>query len=366
MSSLTYQDLTDNSDNGRSETITGNLDQVFAGTGTGFISSAITDSFVGINHRQQPNAVPINRDYYGLTFFTRPRLNMTTGNLRCVRKFAHLLTSDGRTINRAVRALLDTEAKKNGHSSVLIDDYNVFIPILTNQLISLSGYPDITLPTYTSEPGLYKEEFSIADGITDIYRTWDLRVNFRNIIGDPITRLFEIWLEYISQVRQGVIVPYPDALIENEKDYETRIYRLVLDHTKEFVQKIAATGAAFPIDAPLGTAFNYESDKPINQGNDQLSFTFRCQGVMYNDPILVDEFNRAVIMHNTDMGGTDDERSERMVRLSSSYKNLFNHRGYPRIDPDNYRLEWWVPKDLYYEYIKAYVPTEETSSAVAE
>lgn len=361
MPPLSYEDLTDGSDNGRSANITDNLDEVLANTGIGFLSSAITDSFQGINHRQQPNSVPMNRDYYGLTFFTRPRMNMTTDNLRRVRNFANLLTSDGRTIPRAIRAMLDTEAKKNGHSSPLIDDYNAFIPILTNQLISNSGWPDLTLPTFTSEPGQYKEEFSLADGITRIYRTWDLRVNFRNIVGDPITRLFEIWLEYSSQVMEGIIVPYPDALIENEIDYQTRIYRLVLDHTKTYVQKIAACGAAFPIDDPIGNAFNYESDKPINQGNDQISVTFRCMGAMYNDPILIDEFNRTVIMHNTDMGGSDEDRSQRMVRLSSTYANLFNNRGYPRINPDNYRLEWWVPKDMYVQYINQYMPKTQGS-----
>jgi hypothetical protein len=354
--SLTYEDLTDGADSGRSTKITDNLDQVLGNSGVGFVTSAIGDTFRGINHLQQPNSVPINRDYYGLTFFTRPRMNMTTDNLRRVRKFAHMLTDNGTTIPRAIRAMLDTEAKVRGHSSPLIDDVNAFIPILTNQMVSNSGWPDMQAQTFTSEPGLYKEEFSIVDGITDIYRTWDLRVNFRNISGDPITQLFTTWLEYKSLVVQGLIVPYPDAVFENELDYTTRIYRLILDHTKTYVQKIAACGAAFPLDSPIGNAFNYESDRPMNQGNDQITVSFRCMGAMYNDPILVDEFNRSVIMHNTDMGGEDRDREERLVKLSGFYQNLFNHRGYPRINPNDYQLEWWVPKDLYTEYVKQYVP----------
>jgi hypothetical protein len=283
--------LTNGSDNGRSAKITENVEQVLGNTGVGFLTTAITDTFRGINHLQQPNSVPINRDMYGLTFFTRPRMNMTSENLRRVRKFANMLTSNGATIPRAIRAMLDTESRMNGHSSPLIDEYNAFIPILTNQMISNSGWPDMQAPTYTSEPGLYKEEYSLVDGVTDLFRIFDLRVNFRNISGDPITTLFTTWLEYMSQVVQGLIVPYPDALIENELDYTTRVYRLVLDHTKTYVQKIAACGAAFPLDAPIGNAFNYESDKPLNQGNDQISITFRCMGAIYNDPILVDEFN---------------------------------------------------------------------------
>ena len=53
------------------------VDDVYSKTSIGSIDSAISKSFYGINHRQTPSAIQINKDYYGLTFFTRPELNLT-------------------------------------------------------------------------------------------------------------------------------------------------------------------------------------------------------------------------------------------------------------------------------------------------
>lgn len=349
---LSYEDIA--IPDGSSEKIRTALDTYYSNSPVGTISTAMSDTFRGLNHRQQPNSVPINRDLYGLTFFTRPRMNMTDTNLRQDRLFSPMLTTNDQTIPRAIRAMLDTNARLHGHSSSLIDEYQAFIPILTNQLISISGWPDVIAPTYTAKPGPYQETFSMVDGVTKNYTSYDVRANFRNIQGDPITALFLTWVHYASLVYQGILLPYPDALIENEIDYMTRIWRVVLDPSRRFVQKIACCGAAFPIDAPIGNAFNFESDKPINQGNDQISVTFRCVGAWYQDPILIDIFNKTVIMHNTDMGGDDDDREANFVKLDPVYQQLFNHMGYPRINPDTYELEWWVTKDDYDEMVTAY------------
>lgn len=355
--SLSYEDL--QIPDGRSEKISSALDAFYSNSPVGAISTSMSDTFRGLNHRQQPNSVPINRDMYGLTFFTRPRMNMTSANLRQSRLFSPMLSTNDLTIPRAIRAMLDTESRKHGHGSKLIDEYQAFIPILTNQLISISGWPDVIAPTYTAQPGAYQETFSMVDGLTVNYGAFDIRANFRNIQGDPITALFLTWAHYASLVFQGILLPYPDALIENEIDYMTRIYRLVLDPSRRFVQKIAACGAGFPIDAPIGNAFNYEQDKPINQGNDQITVTFRCFGAMYQDPILVDQFNRSVVMHNNDMAGSDADRERTFVKLDPAYQQIFNHMGYPRINPDTYELEWWVFKADYEQYVSEYQENSE-------
>ncbi len=361
---LTYDDL--HSGDASTSTTKNALDNLLLGTAQGPISSAISDTWRGINHRQTPNAVPINRDYHGYTFFTRPRCNMTTQNLQQFRKFAPMLNTDDLTIARAIRATLDTDAKvvgdgKQSHSSRLVDDYQVFIPILTNQLVSISGWQDLMLPTYTAKPGSYQESFSMADGVVEHYGTYDLHCNFRNLAGDPITALFFYWIHYQSLVYQGIMVPYPDMIIDNEIDYMTRIYRLVMDPSRRFVQKIAATGASFPIDDPIGNAFNFEADNgPINRANDQLTITFRCNGMMYQDDILIREFNQAVVLQNSQMddsGDTsnmDSTREQYYVQLDQKYAPLFNNMGYPRINPDTYELQWWVDKDIYNNVVGQY------------
>jgi hypothetical protein len=318
---------------------------VLARSGIGNPSVAITETLYGLNHRSLANSVPINKDYYGLAFFTKPDLRLDDLNLNRLRKFAPMLTSRADSLPRALRAMLDFRHDKPAHNeksylSSLIDPKQIFIPLLTNQLITMSGWPDVELPTYTSDAGVYGEQFSYADGIAEIYRTYDLQVNFRNIPGDPITMLFYYWITYAAAVFEGRISPWPNNMSTNSIDYQTRIYRVILDSSKRFVQKIACSGAAFPTTVPIGAAFNFDSDTPINR-NDQISISFRAIGAEYMDDIIIHDFNEAVCIGNTDM--RDDQRKgSGMVKVPYEYIFLFNHLGYPRINPHTFELEWWV------------------------
>ena len=145
-------------------TVEDNLDKILQSSPIGQISSAIGDSFYGLNHRQQPGAISINKDYFGLTFFTRPRLNLTTPNLRTIRQLTPLLTNEPASIQRIIRCLLDPELAKSGIVSPFVDAQQAFIPILTNNLLSINGWPDVIAPTHTSQEGVYKEAFSLVDG----------------------------------------------------------------------------------------------------------------------------------------------------------------------------------------------------------
>jgi hypothetical protein len=318
-------------------------------------SSAIGDSFFGINHRQVVPAIPINRDRFGLTFFTRPMLNLSTENLREHRLFAPMLSNQEKSLPRVLRNLLDYTQFKAGLGSSLVDPNLAFIAPLSNHILSMAGWPDMDVPTFTSSDGLYKEAYSMADGIVRHLGTYDITATFRNLPGDPITALFYFWCLYQEAVFTGELVPYPDMIWNNEIDYNTRIYRLVLDDTKTKVQKIAACGAAFPLNAPTGAAFNYESERPLNQSNDQITVNFRCIGAMYFDDILVDEFNRTQAFFNGCMKASAFTYNSRDKSWSNQYYvqvpiealTVFNNRGYPRIDPDTYELQWWVDKDLY-------------------
>jgi len=346
-----------------SQKVSDSVNSLFQKTSVGSIDTAIGDSIFGINHRQTPGAIQINKDYYGLTFFTRPELNLTSDNIRANRRLIPLLTDNKNSIQRIIRCLLDKRLAKINITSPLMDEQQAFIPLLTNHLLSINGWPDVIAPTMTSQEGVYKEAFSMVDGLTINYSTYDIQANFRNIPGDPITMLILVWLHYASSVYEGIMVPYPDKILQNEIDYQTRIYRLVLDSSKRYVKKIAAVGAAFPWSAPIGAAFNFEHDRPINNSNDQISIPFRCMGAIYQDDILIDEFNKTVALFNgsmtedkfTAISSKPNKASEAFVyETHSSYKQIpvealgiFNNRGYPRINPNTYELSWWIGNDEY-------------------
>ena len=61
-------------------TINTTLNDVLRTTSIGSRDTAIGDAYYGINHRGSPAPISINRDTHGLTFFTRPQLNLTPDN----------------------------------------------------------------------------------------------------------------------------------------------------------------------------------------------------------------------------------------------------------------------------------------------
>lgn len=324
-------------------------------SGFGKLTTTQTNNLFGINHRGSGAPLPTNTDQQGLTFFTRPRLNLSYDNLIANRVFSVLASQndnrkDAGTLPGAIRSMLDPQLFiEHGMRSPLFDEKSAFIPILTNNLMSMSGWPDIALDTYTSKEGIYKESFSMVDGTAQIFNTYTATATFRNVAGDPISLLFTIWVLYASLVYNGEMTPYPDSIIENEIDYQTRIYRLVLDKEKKFVQKIGACGAGFPIASPLGAAFNFSNDTAYNRDSDQISIPFQCMGANYLDPILIKEFNEVVELFNPAMKPAF--RTSAHVKLFGDELKYFNHRGYPRIDPSTYELEWWVDKVEFDAYL---------------
>lgn len=329
------------------------VDRISRELGHGNLWSAVTDTFYGINHRGTGSPVPFNADQHGLTFFTKPRLNLSYDNARVDSVFLPYMVEDRKSPYRAIRCYLDSDAALGREvdgttgdaiESDLVDPHNPFIAILTNNLVSISGWPDLTVDTYTSKEGIQREAWSMYDGMAKNYTVWPATANFRNIVADPISLMFQVWATYGSHVKLGTMVPYPDSIIEREKDYETKIYRLVLDPTRRYVRKYAAT-IAFPTAAPLGAAFNYSIDTPYNRENDQISIPFQCQGFEAMDPILIDEFNMTVVEFNGRMA--DNVRERFHTKLSGVSLDICNRRGYPRIDPVTLELEWWVPNDEY-------------------
>lgn len=348
------------------QTILGySLDDYFKTTMIGSIRQSITNNLYGINHRQIPNMVPTNKDRYGYTFFTRPQLNLTDGNLTNNRLFFPLLSKNPNSLHSYVRSMLDPRLGTTAIISNVTDNFNSFIPVLTNNLKSISGWDDLLLPTSTSPEGLYGESFSFGDGYLVNYKNFDLTASFANTRGDPIMYLFYIWLLYISAVFEGTMVPYADFILENEIDYTTRIYRLVMDQTNTYVRKIAATGAAFPIALPSGGFFDYTADSTFNNQVTDISLRFRCMGMIYQDSILVDNFNQVVGIFNSDMKAVNNGLSNNVTKIEPDLLPLFNNRGYPRINPATSELEWWVDLDVYNDRLNALISGGNTNENYA-
>lgn len=359
----------------RKKYLTGNLDTdplvIFESTSVGSIDKALGLAMFGISNTKAPPNLPMNKDKKGYVFFTRPQLNLQDFNIANFRKFYPLLNDNPTSIQRQIRCLLDPRLqwpltildipgetkfsskalmKKIGYNpdpieSPFVDPLNPFISILTNTCESMSGFPDVALNTFSSKPGMHKQSYVQFDDIAKTSETIDIECTFKNIISDPITWLFYVWTWYGSLVFDGTLMPYMDYVGENWIDYQTRIWRLVMDPSDTVVTKIAATGPSIPISMPLGSFFDFDNETPYNTQNKSLSVRFRCMGVETLDEILVDDFNRTSMMFNENF--RPENKMGTMVKVPAVYRMQFSGLAYPYINPDNYHLEWWTQKETY-------------------
>ncbi len=307
--------------------------------------------FHGINALGGIPALPHNSDNQGLVFFTKPHLNLSYDNVISIRKLAFLADNNINSMGCLIKCMLNplgySEASDRVRSSIL-DDKCAFIPI-SNLLLSLSNPPDYTADTYTTTEGYNKEQVAWIDSRPGIWNVYDLQANFANMEGDPITTIFDVWIEYAQRVAEGSMLPFPINIVENRIDYQTRIYRLILDRTRTYVQKIWACCAAFPYTNPIGAVMGYNSSTHITTEANQIQITFKCIGSMFNEPILIKEFNELVGIFNPSM---KDSNRVKMVKVNGvtdsglNKKALLKYKMYPFIAP-SMELEWYAFKDEY-------------------
>lgn len=316
--------------------------------GQGSSVSSIFEQIRGINGLGTNPTMPVDTDQFGLLFFTRPRLNLSHGNLQAYRPFTPMMGRNvANALPLAVRVMLDPKATWAGTPPVrspLVDDKQAFIPWLTNGAVSMSGWPDMLLGTFDSKEGNFHESWSMVDDTPRMYRGWEASATFRNGIGDIILLLFWAWVSYEGLIYEGTFYPYPEAIIEHEIDYYTRIYRLVLDSTRRRVVKMYST-LGYPRSVPIGMSANYSIDSPTAIEGNQHTFQFKCVGMEYFDEIILQEFNDTVCGFNKSM--LDSRRNAECVLLKPNEWALFNYHTYFRINPDTYEFERWVDKEYY-------------------
>jgi len=343
-----------------------NYNDVLEANLTGPFDKAITNTLYGLNYSMENPPLP--SELYGQSriFFTRPMLNLTDMNILNAREMYSLMNKNPYSMERYVRAMLDprlqynltgkfTELKNGNNSAIfnnqiadspLMDRYQGFLPLLSNTILSLSGIPDVVVPHATTTAGVRREQHAMVDGIYEVNDVYEVTATFRNIRTGVLPFLFQTWVMYESMVFEGKLVPYIDFILENEIDYNTRFYILIMDRTGKYVSQIFAPGAAFPISIPLGKYFDFNRSEVTKDNNKTLDIRFVCMGGMYNDPRLKHEFNMAQCIFNPYLRKYYIEgEKDYMIEVDEHLLKYFNYRAYPLIDIDTNELKWLIPKD---------------------
>lgn len=346
------------------------LDGLWSGSAVGSLDKAMTNNIRGFNILQTRNATLPNQDHQGFLFVTRPQLNMQKDNIRNFAPMYGLLNDDPDGLGMAVRQLLDPRigagyryavGPKSAHKFIppmqcnIVDNMNAFFPFVTNNVITSTGWGDKTLPLTSTDPGLFRQTYAFVDGISRNYGEWDLTINLQNVAGDLSIATFSTLMDYTSLIKEELMSPYPDYLINQRSDFHLRAYRIILDKAKQTVRKIMAPAAMVCTSVPYGMFGDFDRNTPFSEQTKELPFRFRCMAQINNDPRLIYSFNGVVRCFNPSMA--DNMRPQYMIQIPARMYQRFQSLAYPRINPENLKFEWWTYRNVYEKIMQINKPS---------
>lgn len=345
------------------------INQSYKSMGAGSYDN-IFQNFVSRLDRHGTALVPLNAMNYGYTFITRPRFNMTTGNLKQHPVMATLASDNQRSIAFMIRCLLDTRLTRGtpimisktrtseeikrfseelAYKSPLLDFYNPFFIPLCNGLKGISGWPDINIETETTEGDFHSGDFTFVKGSDMNNRSSELSLEFRDIQGSIILAIFHYWCTMMALQAKGVVMAYPDDIYEQRLNYTVSIYRFVTDITRKKILWWSKATGCFPKSVPVGSIFNVNQDEVTISSAMNFSIPFAVNDVKYNDPGILTDFNKLVKRYCPDIQKWDNLDTTTMVGSLSN-----NFAGIPWIinsESGELELTWKTISDYYSEKV---------------
>lgn len=306
-------------------------ESVAIGSGRGS-SAYVTETILSKHDRFGSSAIQINSEMVGMTFFTRPKLNMTTSSLRQDRTLAMLDTLDPLSFMFSLRCNLDTKFASTRPASDLADKcpwFNSDSPFnvpLSNTLIGMSGWPDWSVEYETTQSGYFSEDMTLARGSDWGRRTYDLSCTFRDVQGGYMMAYFYYWLIAMTLQMDGTIVAYPEDREANRLNYTCSIYRFVLDPSMRTITKWAKATGCFPVSIPIGDVFNFGAGDSFIHTSREFTIPFKANNIRYMDPIHLSAFNTLVRRYAGDNILDSDNR------IKTSMTSNENFTGIPYID----------------------------------
>jgi len=333
------------------------LSAAFRSGGFGGYGNSMFSVLKGINHRGSGDVVSPNLERC-FVFFTRPELNFTDDNISGVRRLRHLLNNNPYSISNYVKSTLMPHVitstvrglEPSLSRSPFVEERSPFIPLKTNCLKSISGWPDELMNISDMAEGMRQQVTGIVDDTPNNYSQFDLTCSFINVRSSPLFVMLSAIRQYSTTASVGGLSPFPKVKAARYLDYTQRIYVLVMDESGINIRNAACTGAAIMKGLPTGAKFNHVNDGPLNPVDDTIDVPYHCYGVRYDDPIILENFNRIVRDYNPDFFNdlVDGMRGDYKL-VPHEELDVFNFEAIPYLNTDTMQLEWYCREDRYNE-----------------
>lgn len=348
------------------------LNESFRSTGIG-PQGNIMQNFLSRLDRHGNTYAPTNSMNYGYTFITRPRFNMTSGNLQQNPITALLNCNYGdenvarNNVAFMIRMLLDTklsrgcnmfnsnktneenELARAAAASGLLDVNNPFFTPLCNGLRGISGWPDFNLETATMGEDFHSGDFTFVKGADMLVRTTELSLEFADVQGSIILSCMFYWCLMMALQAKGIVMAYPDDIYEQRLNYTVSIYRFITDNTRRNILWWSKATGCFPKSAPIGQLFNINQGEVTISSAKQFSIPFTANVIEYNNPSILYDFRRLMRNYVIDF---DDVNTWPLVPdnpINGTQLPNWNYVGLPDIIEGKTSLElvWKTNKDMY-------------------
>lgn len=286
---------------------------------------------------------PVSDDVIGLSFVSRPLLNLSDENVMRSPAFSNFFKAGSGSIAGYIRGVLDyRSAALYPHPA--LDNNTAWIPPLTNLLKTSDGFPDLDLEFETSQPGIRNEIYQWPSSILEPNGHFSINQTYHNPKPGFLPYLFEMWERYIPEVRLGDnnMEPYPEAIFGKYWDFDCRIYHFIMNKDVRHIENMFMTIQSIPSTFPMGAlaGINNDSSSRRGQGQDEISVSFSTIGARFNTFEVMDGFNGTTEFFNPAMA--DNRRSGSYRKLSGSEFLKYQYKAYPWINVDTMELEWWA------------------------
>lgn len=320
--------------------------------------SELYNVLYGHSSIQMTTLPAVETDDMTFIFFTRPNLNLSELSISRDRRllpYGETKDANKNHLNKMIRGSLSPyEVDNNNLNSKLLNRETPFIPLLSNTILTMSGMPDEVLQTWDSPAGMEGEQWGHVNSSIKFKGAFEINCSFQSIIEDPVSKLFDVWTTYSSNVTYGKIIPHPFCIASRETDYFTGIFILVTNNRYK-IKHIAKT-RGFPLANPKGEKFVYSKYETNSDKFKAFETRLKCYGMEYDDPAILMEFNELMMAFNGDIRSTLLGEGENIVEVPTRFKPMFEHIGYPLIDLRYNTLEYVIQKSKF-EIKKK--PTEE-------
>ena len=236
----------------------------------------------------------------GYTFITRPTLCLLSHNLQRDARFAILNTVEHRSPMYGIRCWLDPRyARYHFHHSSncpFVDPWNPFFVPLMNGLRSISGFPQLSIKTETTQEGYFGESQTYAGVFNEWFGETQMSLTFRDIELSPIFNIFLFWILTMAHLYRGKFVAYVEDIDDRIMPYTVSIYRFVMDPTNTYITHSARAVGCFPAPGGLPTdaLFNIDDNQMFVNNINSFSISFAANGIVIEDPRTFMYFNKLV------------------------------------------------------------------------